>query len=304
VTPAAAVQAEFEGRALRLTNLTKVLWPDVGFTKGNMLDYYIRVAPVLLPHLAGRPLTLARFPDGVDGPGWFQTSCPHPPPWMETVPVPSPHSGGAGRDYCLVNDLASLAWVANLAAVELHPLLSCVPRLAQPTSVILDLDPGPPADLLEAAAVALFARDVLDALGLDSFPKTSGWAGVHVQVPLNTPVTYEQTKPFARAVARLLAHRHRDLVVDRMELARRSGKVFVDWSQNHANRSTAAVYSLRAQAIPTVSTPLTWEEVEAAVAAGDEDRLVFDAAEVIRRIERHGDLFAPVLQQHQTLPAL
>ena len=304
MTPAAAVQAEFEGRALRLTNLTKVLWPDVGFTKGDMLDYYIRVAPVLLPHLAGRPLTLARFPDGVDGPGWFQTSCPHPPPWMETVPVPSTHSGGAGRDYCLVNDLASLAWVANLAAVELHPLLSCAPRLARPTSVILDLDPGAPAGLLEAAAVALFARDVLDALGLDSFPKTSGWAGVHVQVPLNTPATYEQTKPFARAVARLLAHRHPDEVVDRMELARRSGKVFVDWSQNHANKSTAAVYSLRAQAIPTVSTPLTWEEVEAAVAADDEDRLVFDAAEVIERIERHGDLFAPVLQQHQTLPAL
>jgi bifunctional non-homologous end joining protein LigD len=304
VTPPAAVQAEFDGRALRLTNLTKILWPDVGFTKGDMLDYYVRVAPVLLPHLAGRPLTLARFPDGVDGPGWFQTSCPHPPPWMETVPVPSARSGGAGRDYCLVNDLASLVWVANLAAVELHPLLSCAPRLAQPTSVVLDLDPGPPAGLLEAAAVALFARDVLDTLGLDSYPKTSGWAGVHVHVPLNTPVTYEQTKPFARAVARLLAERHPDRVVDRMGLARRSGKVFVDWSQNHANKSTAAVYSLRAQAMPMVSTPLTWEEVEAAVAADDEDRLVFDAADVMARIERHGDLFAPVLQRHQTLPVL
>ncbi len=289
---------------MRLTNLAKVLWPDGGFTKGQMVDYYARVAPVLLPHLARRPLTLARFPDGVDGPGWYQTSCPHPPPWMPTLAVPSPRAGGSGRDYCLVNDLASLLWVANLAAIELHPLLSRAPDLAEPTSVIFDLDPGPPAGLLDAAAVSLLVRQAVEALGLGCMAKTSGSAGVHVHVPLNTPATYEETKPFARAVATVLARSHPDRVVAQMERALRPGKVFVDWSQNHANKSTAGVYSLRAQRTPVVSTPLRWEEVEEAVATGDEDRLVFDAFGALERVDRHGDLFAPLLTLHQTLPSL
>jgi bifunctional non-homologous end joining protein LigD len=296
-----ALEVEIEGRALRLTNLDKVLWPETGFTKGQMIDYYARAASVLLPHLSGRPLTLARFPDGVDGPGWYQTSCPHPPPWLPTLPVPSPR-GGSGRDYCLVNDLPSLVWVANLAAVELHPLLSTSPRLETPTAVLFDLDPGPPAGLLECATIALRLRDVLSAAGLASWAKTSGSLGMHVHVPLNSPAGYDQTRPFARSVAALLARRHPDRVVDRMARAARSGRVFVDWSQNHANRSTAGVYSLRAQDWPLVSTPLAWEEVEAAVAGGDECALVFDAGAVLERIERHGDLFRPVLELAQVLP--
>ena len=302
MTPALSmVQVEIEGRTLRLTNLGKVLWPDVGFTKGQMVDYYRCVAPVLLPHLSGRPLTLARFPDGVDGPWWYQTTCPKPPPWVQTVPVPGP-GGRRGRDYCLVDDLPSLLWVANLAAIELHPLLSHAPRLAEPTSVVFDLDPGPPAGLVEAAAVALLVRELLDHLGLRSVVKTSGALGLHVHVPLNSAARYEETRPFARTVATRLARRHPDLVVARMDRALRGGKVFVDWSQNHANRSTAGVYSLRGLEIPVVSTPLSWDEVETAAGTGEEDRLVFTAADVVERIERHGDLFAPMLEWRQVLP--
>ena len=297
-----AVEVEVDGRAVRLTNLGKVLWPEAGFTKGHMIDYYSRAAPVLLRHLAGRPLTLARFPDGVDGPWWDQTSCPRPPSWLRTLPVASPTPGKPGRNYCLVDDLAGLLWVANLAAVELHPLLACAPDLDRPTSVVFDLDPGPPAGLLDAAAVAVEVKGALEGLGLRALVKTSGWTGLHVHVPLNTPVRYEATRAFARAIAGALAHRHPDRVVVRTERALRPGKVFIDWSQNHAHRSTAGVYSLRAQSFPAVSTPLTWEEVEAALAGADEQRLVFDAPRALERVQRFGDLFLPLLDLRQRLP--
>lgn len=298
------VHVDIEGRSLRLSNLDKVLWPETGFTKGQMIDYYIRSAPVLLPHVADRPLTLARFPDGVDGPGWYQTDCPHPPPWVPTLPVPSPGGRGRGRDYCLVNDLPALVWVANLGSVELHPLLSCRDDLRTPTMVIFDLDPGPPARLLDCAAVALLLRDVLGGLGLVSCPKTSGSWGMHVCVPLNSPVGYDETKAFARAVASLLTARHPDRVIARSDRAARAGLVFVDWGQNHANKSTAGVYSLRAQPHPLVSAPLSWDEVDAAVASGDEAALLFDAGRVLDRIDRRGDLFRPVLDVTQTLPGV
>ena len=298
----AAIHVEIDGREVRLTNLDKVLWPETGFTKGQMIDYYIRAAPVLLPHLAQRPLTLARFPDGVDGPGWYQTDCPHPPAWVPTLPVPSPGGRGSGRDYCLVNDLPALVWVANLGAVELHPLLSCSHDLQTPTMVIFDLDPGRPAGLLDCAAVALLLHDVLDGLGLVACPKTSGSWGMHVCVPLNSPVTYDDTKPFARAVASLLTARHPDRVIAHSARSARAGRVFVDWGQNHANKSTAGVYSLRAQPHPLVSTPLSWDEIAAAVDAGDESALLFDAARALDRIDRLGDLFRPVLDARQALP--
>ena len=301
---AASVQLEVDGRTVRLTNLTQVLWPHAPFTKGQMIDYYARIAPALLPHLARRPLTLTRFPDGIDGPGWYQTTCPHPPPWVETLPVPSPTPGKEGRNYCLVDNLAGLLWVANLGAVELHPLLSCAPDLDRPTAVIFDLDPGPPAGPLEVAAVALLVRRALEAFSLRSVVKTSGSMGIHVLVPLNTPVTYDETRAFARAVADVLARRHPDLVVARMPRALRGGRVLVDWNQNHVNKSTAGVYSLRALSFPAVSTPLRWDEIEAAVARGDENALVFDALGVLARIEAVGDLFAPALHERQTLPEL
>ncbi len=299
---AGATTVTVAGRTLRLTNLAKVLWPEPGFTKGDLIDYYTAIAPVLLPHLAGRPLTLVRFPDGVDGPGFYQTSCPHPPPWLPTWAVPSPSGRRDGRNYCLVNDLPALVWVANLAAVELHPLLSRAPGIDTPTSVVFDLDPGPPAGLLDAAEVALLVREAVADAGLASFPKTSGWAGVHVYVPLNAPATYGQAKAFARGIARLLSARDPDRVIDRMPLPARAGRVLVDWSQNNPNKSTVAAYSLRAHDVPLASTPLDWEEVEGAVRAGDEHRLVFDAAGVLARIAARGDLFRPVLEMQQTLP--
>ena len=213
-----------------------------------------------------------------------------------------PTPGKEGRNYCLVENLAGLLWVANLAAVELHPLLSCAPDLAEPTSVIFDLDPGPPAGLVDAAAVALEVKRALAAFELSSVVKTSGSAGLHVHVPLNTPARYDETRSFARSVATVLARRHPDRVVARMDRALRSGKVFVDWGQNHANKSTCGVYSLRAQPIPVVSAPLAWDEVEAAVGAGDEDRLVFDAQHVLERLACGGDLYAPLLELRQELP--
>jgi bifunctional non-homologous end joining protein LigD len=300
----AAIEVEIGGRAVRLTNLDKVLFPATGFTKGDLIDYYARLAPVLLPHLAGRPLTLARFPDGVDGSGWYQTDCPHPPPLLLTLPVPSPGGQGRGRNYCLVDDLAGLVWTANLAAIELHPLLSRVPRLDVPTVALFDLDPGPPAGLIEAASVALLVRQVLEGLGLEACVKTSGWFGMHVVVPLNGPHTFDETRTFARAAAAVLARRHPDQVVGQVARSGRAGRVFVDWAQNNANRSIAGVYSVRAQDEPVASTPLRWSEAEAAVAAGDPGRLRFDAPAVLRRVDEHGDLFASALELRQRLPAL
>jgi bifunctional non-homologous end joining protein LigD len=292
---------EVEGRQVRLTNLGKVLWPSVGMTKGQLIDHYVQVAPVLLPHLAGHPLTLHRFPDGVDGEHWFETRAPAHPSWVHTQHM---YTFRSGKDVHapVIDSLPALVWAANTAAIELHPYLATIDDLRHPTVVVFDLDPGPPATVVDAARVALTLRHLLEALGLAALPKTSGGAGLHVYVPLNAPHTYDDTKSFARSVARHLTHRAPDRVVDVMARARRPGKVFVDWSQNDAGKSTIAPYSLRGLWYPTVSMPVTWDEIDSAASTGRTDPLVFLADDVMPRLDRMGDLFEPALTLTQSLP--
>ena len=292
-----------EGRVLKLSNLTKVMYPATGFTKGDLIDYYRRIAPVLLPHLAARPLTLKRYPNGVEGKFFYEKQCPkHRPDWIETVPVVSERKRDT-IDFCLVGDLPSLVWTSNLADLELHTSLSAAPVIEKPTSMVFDLDPGDPAGLLECCQVATWLRGMFAGLTLECFAKTSGSKGLQLYVPLNSEVTYEDTKPFARMVAETLERGAPELVVSRMTKSLRPGKVLIDWSQNDEHKTTVNVYSLRARERPTVSTPVSWEEIEAAVEAGDASGLVFEAAEVLERVERDGDLFAPLLSLRQELPA-
>ena len=301
--PAATI-VEVQGRKLSLTNLEKVLYPAAGFTKGQVIDYYVRIAPVLVPHLAGRPLTMKRYPGGVDQEYFFEKNAPkHRPDWVKTAHI---WSGSNRRTihYILVNDLATLVWIANLASIELHPSLSLAADIATPTMIVFDLDPGPPANIIQCAQVGLWVRDIFAHFGLESFPKTSGSKGLQVYVPLNTPTSYDQTKPFAHAVARLLEHEHPDLVVSDMKKAVRTNKVFVDWSQNDEHKTTISIYALRARERPTVSTPVTWEEVEGALRKKDPQRLVFECQDVLARVEKMGDLFGPVLTLKQKLPQL
>jgi bifunctional non-homologous end joining protein LigD len=297
------VELEVDGRRIRLSSLDRVMWPLVGMTKGAMVDYYARVAPALLPHLAGRPLTLHRFPEGAEGESFFQTRCPPHPSWVRTQRMYVFRSGKE-VDAPVIDDLPGLLWAANLSTVELHPYLALAERLEQPDFVVFDLDPGEPADVLDASRVALLLHGLLDSLGLPSSVKTSGASGVHVYVAV-TGHTYADTKPFARGVAGRLSAQHPELVVDRMTRSLRGGKVLVDWSQNDAGKSTIAPYSLRGLDVPTVSTPLSWDELEAAVAAGDWRALVFGPGEVLDRLDRSGDLFAPVLEPppHAGLPS-
>jgi bifunctional non-homologous end joining protein LigD len=295
---------EVQGRKLSLTNLDKILYPATGFTKGQVVDYYVRIAPVLVPHLAGRPLTMKRYPGGVDQEYFFEKNAPmHRPDWVKTAPV---WSEGNKRTihYLLANDLPTLVWIANLASIELHPSLSLSTDITVPTMIVFDLDPGPPANIVQCAQVGLWVREIFDHFGLQSFPKTSGSKGLQIYVPLNTKTTYEQTKAFAHALARLLEHEHPELVVSDMKKAVRTDKVFVDWSQNDQHKTTISVYSLRAREHPTVSTPVTWEEVEQARKKKDAGRLVFEAKDVLARVEKMGDLFEPVQKLKQKLPQL
>lgn len=294
-------------RRLVLSNLDKVLYPEVGTTKAAVIDYYTRVAPYLLPHLRGRPLTMKRYPDGVDTEPFFEKRCPsHAPDWVRTVRLG--REGRADRpnakvvDHCDVADVATLVWVANLASLELHSSLARGPDTSVPTCAVFDLDPGPPATVVECCRVALLLRDVFDRLGLAAWPKTSGGKGLQVYVPVNTPIDYASTRGFALAVGQLLERVHPELVLTTMTKAQRTGKVFVDWSQNHLTKTTVSVYSLRAQPTPTVSTPVTWDEVSDT--ATDATALSFEAADVIERVRQHGDLFAPVETTEQELPAL
>jgi bifunctional non-homologous end joining protein LigD len=250
-----------EGRRIRLTNLDRVLWPRTGFTKADMIAHYRSVAANLVPYLAGRPLTLGRFPMGVDGPGWAQTECRGRPPWLRTAPVRL--KGGRLRHYCLVEDEASLVWVANQGSIELHPFLWRVTDPERPTEIVFDLDPGPGTGLSQACLVAVWLRELLAGHGLDAWAKTTGSAGVHVHVPLEQRTTFEATKAFARAAAARLAREHPDLVLDRMARSLRDGRVFVDWAQNGPRRSLIAPWSLRATPVPAVATPLGWDEVTA-----------------------------------------
>jgi bifunctional non-homologous end joining protein LigD len=298
----ASREVEVDGRRLSISNLDKVLYPEAGFTKGQVLDYYARVADAMLPHLRDRPLTLRRFPNGVAGNSFYEKRCPeHRPEWVETASVET-SEGPIG--FCLCQDRATLAWLAQLAALELHPSLSLAGEIDQPTVVAFDLDPGPPASIVDCCRVGLRLRELFERFELECFPKTSGSKGLQVYLPLNTEVSYEQTKPFAHAVARLLEKQAPDEVVSKMAKELRKGKVFVDWSQNDRAKTTVSVYSLRARERPTASTPLRWEEVEEVVESEDADALRFEAPQVLERVGEHGDLFAPVLALEQELPEL
>jgi bifunctional non-homologous end joining protein LigD len=298
---------EVDGRELKLTNLDKVLYPKAGFSKGEMVDYYAKVAEAMVPHLKGRAVTLRRFPEGIDDldSAFFEKRCPkHRPKWVKTTNVRAgPNAGNI--DFCVCDGRPTLIWMAQLAAIELHPSLSLGRAPTRPTVLAFDLDPGPPADIVDCCRVALRLRDMFGHFGVQSFPKTSGSKGMQVYVPLNSKkVSYDTTKPFAKAIAQLLEKQTPDQVVSKMKKVERGGKVFVDWSQNHRSKTTIAVYSLRARERPTASTPVTWDEVEAAADSGDSNSLVFEADAVLDRIETHGDLFAPVLELQQELPDL
>jgi len=293
---------EIEGKQLKLSNLNKVLYPVAGFTKAQVIDYYVRIAPVLIPHLRGRPLTLKRYPEGVDGQFFYEKSCPrHRPDWVTTAPIWS-----EGRNdyihFCVIEDVATLVWAANLADLELHTSLSLAKKIEQPTMMVFDLDPGEPANIVQCCQVGFWLREVFEKFGLNCYAKTSGSKGLQMYVPLNTPVFYDETKPFAHAIARLLESEHPELVVSDMKKALRVGKVLVDWSQNDEHKTTVNVYSLRAKQRPTVSTPVSWEEVKRCLSKKDPNLLVFDSQQVLQRAEKMGDIFAPVLAEKQKLP--
>jgi bifunctional non-homologous end joining protein LigD len=295
---------DVEGKHLSLSNLDKVLYPTTGFTKGQVIDYYARIAPALLPHLKGHPVTMKRYPNGVDSEFFYEKNAPkHRLEWVKTAPIWSRHNR-RHINYLLVDDLPTLIWLANLASLEIHPSLALAKDYDCPTMLVFDLDPGPPANIVQCAQVGLWLREIFEHWGLQSFPKTSGSKGLQVYVPLNTPTSYDVTKPFAQALAHLLEHDHPDLIVSEMKKAIRGGKVFVDWSQNDEHKTTVSVYSLRAREHPTVSTPVTWEEVERALKKKDASLLVFEAPKVIERFEKMGDLHAPVLELKQKLPDL
>jgi bifunctional non-homologous end joining protein LigD len=295
---------EIQGRQLKLSNLDKVLYPVTGFTKGQVIDYYARIGPVLVPHLAGRPLTLKRYPNGVDSQFFFEKNATaHRPDWVKTAPIWS-EGNRRNVNYILADDLSTVVWMANLAAIELHPSLSLAKNIESPTMMVFDLDPGPPANIVQCAQVGMWLREIFEHFGLQSFAKTSGSKGLQIYVPLNTATTYEDTKPFAHALARLLEDQHRELVVSDMKKELRKGKVLVDWSQNDEHKTTIAVYSLRAREHPTVSTPVKWEEVEQLLKKKDPGLLVFEAGQVLKRVEKMGDLFEPALKLKQKLPKL
>jgi bifunctional non-homologous end joining protein LigD len=296
-------QLDVGGRTINVTNLDKVLYPETGFTKGDLINYYIRISPVLLPHLKDRSITLKRYPDGVDGLFFYEKKCPsHRPKWVETTRVAK--SDGGAINYCMMNDLPTLVWAANLADLELHTFLHRAAAISRPTSLAFDLDPGPPADIALCCQVGLWVKETFDALGMESFAKTSGSKGLQVYVPLNTPVTYDRTKAFAHALAQLLEQEFPEIIVSKMQKSLRRGKVLVDWSQNDDHKTTVNVYSLRAKSRPTVSTPVTWHEVSKTVKGKNSGVLTFEYDDVLKRVKEIGDLFAPVLELKQKLPRL
>jgi bifunctional non-homologous end joining protein LigD len=291
-----------KGTKVDVTNLNKIFYPRAGFTKGDVIDYYVRVSPVLLPHLKDRPITLKRYPDGVEGIFFYEKRCPpHRPKWIKTTKVAKTEGGEI--DYCVINDLPSLIWAANLADLELHTFLHKAPSIGRPTAIAFDLDPGPPADIVLCCKVGLWLKGLFDALNMQSFAKTSGSKGLQVYVPINTAATYDKTKAFSHAIAELLESQSPDTVVSKMQKSLRPAKVLVDWSQNDDHKTTVNVYSLRAKDCPTVSTPVTWEEVEAASRQRNAN-LAFEAKEVLNRVQKMGDLFAPVLSLRQKLPSI
>ncbi len=286
-------------RDISISNLHKVLYPATGTTKAEVIEYYARIAPVMLPHLTDRCITLKRFPDGVEHDGFFEKRCPkHRPAWIGTAIGPGDRNGNIG--YCRMDEPASLVWAANMAALELHVPMALAADLELPVAVVFDFDPGLPAAMRECCEAALWVREVLSAVGLEGFCKTSGSKGLQMYVPLNTPCTHETASDFARAVGQVLERQYRDRVTTTMAKVERPGKIFVDWSQNARHKTTIGVYSMRARPEPTCSTPVAWDEV-AACAAGDLE-LRFTWREVLERVDSLGDLFAPVLTMRQTLP--
>ena len=291
-----------EDRKIQVSNLDKVLYPKVGFTKGQVIDYCIRIARVLLPHLKDRPLTMKRYPDGVEGEFFYEKNCPsHRPKWVQTAKVWS-EGNQRTMHYCLANDLSTLVWAANLADLELHTSLARKGNIERPTMMVFDLDPGAPANIVQCCQVGLWLNDLLGQMKLKSFAKTSGSKGLQVYVPLNTPVTYDQTKNLSLALAQYLEHEHANLVTSNMSKAVRKGKVFVDWSQNDEHKTTISVYSLRAREEPTVSTPVLWNEVENCIKKKKAELLKFRSDQVLARVEKMGDLFEPVEKLKQKLP--
>jgi len=302
VTVASSQEVTIRGKRLTLGNLDKVFYPKAGFTKAQVIDFYLRIAPVLLPHLRDRPLTLKRYPNGVDGQFFYEKNCPsHRPPWVKTAPVWSDQNQKV-MQFCLIQDVETLAWATNLADLEMHVPLHRAKELDRPDSIVFDLDPGTPADLVQCCEVGLILEDMFRRLGLQTFAKTSGSKGLQIYLPLHAKVTYDDTKPFARAVADALAAKRPDLVVSNMKKSLRGGKVLVDWSQNDPHKTTVCVYSLRARERPTVSMPVTWTEVEGCLRAKDPARLAFEADVALRRVEERGDLFEPLLSLKQKLP--
>jgi bifunctional non-homologous end joining protein LigD len=292
------VNVQVGERTLSVSNLTKVLYPEAGFTKGDVIEYYVRIAPVMLAHVGDRGLTLRRYPNGVEGTSFFEKRCPsHRPDWLPAVDGPGDRGGAIG--YCQLAEVAALAWAANMAALELHAPMARSVDIESPTMVVFDLDPGPGTAMPECAEVGLWIRDVLDGIGLAAYPKTSGSKGLQVYVPLNTPATHEGCSAFALAVAQVLEKANPERIVTTQAKAARSGKVLIDWSQNSRHKTTIAPYSLRARPAPTVSTPVTWDEV---AHAADGAPLTFDAAAVLDRVDELGDLFAPTLTEEQALP--
>jgi len=296
-------EVRVDGRVIKVSNWSKVLWPKTGFTKGDLVSYYARIAPVLLPHLRDRPLTLKRYPNGVEGQHFYEKNCPrHRPEWVATTTW---QLARKTIDFCLAQDTSTLVWLSNLADIELHTSLSRAEEVLRPTMMVFDLDPGPPADIVACCEVGLVLRGLFEGVGLQSLAKTSGSKGLQVYVPLNVPdATYDQTKGFSKAIAELLEAQMPELVVSRQTKALRGGKVLVDWSQNDEHKTTVNVYSVRARERPTVSTPVTWDEVRECLDSRDAGVLVFDTEQVLGRVEELGDLFAPAEHVQQRLPEL
>jgi bifunctional non-homologous end joining protein LigD len=293
---------DIQGKRVKLSNLDKVLYPVSSFTKAQIIDYYVRVAPVLLPHVRNRPLTMKRYPEGVQGEFFYEKNCPrHRPEWVQTASVWS-EGNHRWMDYCLLQDLPTLVWAANLADIELHTSLALAEDVSRPTVIVFDLDPGAPADIVQCCQAGLWVQRIFERLGLKAYAKTSGSKGLQVYVPLNTAVTYDQTKTFAHELARVLERAHPELIVSDMKKALRTGKVLVDWSQNDDHKTTICVYSLRAKERPTASTPVTWEEVEECLRKDNPNLLSFICDKTLERVEEFGDLFAPVLKLKQNLP--
>jgi bifunctional non-homologous end joining protein LigD len=294
-------ELEIEGRTLTVSNQQKVLYPATGFTKGDVIQYFIDISPVLLPHLEARPITLKRYPDGVGKFFFYEKSCPpYRPKWVDTAKVYSKRREG-DMHFCVVNNLASLVWMANLADLELHTSLARAPKLDRPTAMVFDLDPGEGADVLDCAQVAFWLKEKLAARKLECFPKTSGSKGIQVYVPLNSTATFEDTKTESRQIADAVATEHPDAVVTNMLKSLRRKKVLIDWSQNDDFKTTVCVYSLRATEKPQVSTPLKWPELQKLWKKADPDAFRFSPDAVRARVKKHGDLFAPVLTTKQKL---